>query len=84
MLLALEVNLKGYLTWTVPQGSYHVWCKLMFDIRDMDILETCIHKGVMVVPGAGQTGIHPVDVCKGIGNTNQGGYTTSSIGVGTS
>lgn len=51
MLSAMEENLKEYMTWTVAQGSYHVWCKLAFDIRDTDLLETCIRHGVVVTPG---------------------------------
>lgn len=58
MVSALETNLKAYMTWTVPQGSYHIWGRLTKDVEDTDLLEACIRHGVIFMPsgvyGAGR------------------------------
>ncbi|GMA61044.1 PLP-dependent aminotransferase family protein [Alicyclobacillus fastidiosus] len=51
MLAALEENLKELMTWTIPQGSYHVWCQLSSKVKDTDLLDACIRRGVVVLPG---------------------------------
>lgn len=48
----LEENLKDYLEWRIPGGGGTIWCKLRNPINELDLLESCIKQGVIVVPGS--------------------------------
>ncbi|WP_082129984.1 aminotransferase class I/II-fold pyridoxal phosphate-dependent enzyme [Aneurinibacillus tyrosinisolvens] len=52
MIRALEKYGNDQIEWTVPDGSYHVWCRLKTPVREADLLEKGINEGVLFVPGS--------------------------------
>ncbi|GMA49953.1 hypothetical protein GCM10025857_13100 [Alicyclobacillus contaminans] len=40
------------LTFTIPQGSYHIWGKMKHPVRDRDLAERAIRSGVVIAPGS--------------------------------
>jgi GntR family transcriptional regulator, regulator for abcA and norABC len=51
MIRALEGLVDKNVTWTVPLGGYHVWCRTNRGVRDSEILELGIRNKVLFVPG---------------------------------
>ncbi|MCF8568035.1 PLP-dependent aminotransferase family protein [Alicyclobacillus tolerans] len=39
------------ISWTVPNGGYHVWCRTNLTAKDSDILEIGIRHKILFVPG---------------------------------
>ncbi|WP_018131997.1 aminotransferase-like domain-containing protein [Effusibacillus pohliae] len=52
MLAALQQYVREQANWTVPEGSYHVWCRLRRAIPDAELLEAGIENGVLFMPGS--------------------------------
>jgi GntR family transcriptional regulator, regulator for abcA and norABC len=52
MLNLLENDFKKHLEWRVPDGGGTIWCKLHYPVNELDLLESCIKEGVIVVPGS--------------------------------
>jgi GntR family transcriptional regulator of abcA and norABC len=51
MIRALGRLADKNVTWTVPHGGYHVWCRTNLTARDSDILEMGIRNKILFVPG---------------------------------
>lgn len=51
MLAALDEHLRDWAKWTVPKGSYHIWCKLNQPIPDKVLLTSAIQHGILMSPG---------------------------------
>lgn len=50
---SLDNFLKNQLTYYDPKGGYNVWCHISKPIsREKELLESCIHHGVLPVPGS--------------------------------
>ncbi|MED1865869.1 PLP-dependent aminotransferase family protein [Fictibacillus nanhaiensis] len=52
MLKILEKDFQNHLEWRIPNGGGTVWCKLHHPVNELDLLESCIKEGVIVVPGS--------------------------------
>lgn len=44
--------LKDQVEFTIPTGGIHFWCKLKKEVDEMKLLENCIKRGVIYVPGS--------------------------------
>lgn len=51
MIQALERHMGKEASWVVPQGSYHIWCRLQRKVPETELLEAGIKNGVLFVPG---------------------------------
>ncbi|MCQ2010899.1 PLP-dependent aminotransferase family protein [Sporolactobacillus sp. STSJ-5] len=58
MVDLLFANCGGILSFTVPKGGYHLWCRCTPNVSDTKLLEACIKQGVLIVPGT-VYGAHP-------------------------
>lgn len=52
LIEALRKELPGQLTFTVPEGGLHLWCKIIPNVHEGKLLEECIQRGVAFVPGS--------------------------------
>ncbi|MCY9656471.1 PLP-dependent aminotransferase family protein [Paenibacillus chondroitinus] len=52
LIEALEQELSGLVEYAAPEGGLHFWCKLIPNIPDAKLLEECIKKGIIFVPGS--------------------------------
>ncbi|MFC4766034.1 PLP-dependent aminotransferase family protein [Effusibacillus consociatus] len=51
MLQALDQYVGDQVKWNMPEGSYHIWCRLRNAIPDREVLETGIQNRVLFLPG---------------------------------
>ncbi|WP_042162060.1 PLP-dependent aminotransferase family protein [Paenibacillus gorillae] len=52
LIEALRKELPGLITFSVPQGGLHLWCKLVPEVHDGKLLDEAIRRGVVFVPGS--------------------------------
>jgi len=52
IVAALERQLPGSVSFTVPGGGLHLWCKINEEVDDHKLLEEAIRRGVVFVPGS--------------------------------
>lgn len=52
MIQSLTTHLNGIVEYSVPQGGIHIWCKLLKDFNETQLLEASIKRGVIYVPGS--------------------------------
>ncbi|KQL46151.1 transcriptional regulator [Brevibacillus choshinensis] len=52
MVTALETHLADWVEWNVPEGSYHVWCRLREPCDERLLLDAAIREGVVYNPGS--------------------------------
>ncbi|WP_035102368.1 PLP-dependent aminotransferase family protein [Aneurinibacillus terranovensis] len=51
MLNALEAVVGDQVKWTVPSGSYHMWCRIPWEVDEEKLMECGIKNGVLFSPG---------------------------------
>ncbi|MGG4396143.1 PLP-dependent aminotransferase family protein [Paenibacillus thiaminolyticus] len=49
---ALQRELPGLVSFPVPQGGLHLWCKILPEVNDGKLLEEAIRNGVIFAPGS--------------------------------
>ncbi|HWI48989.1 MAG TPA: PLP-dependent aminotransferase family protein, partial [Rummeliibacillus sp.] len=49
---SLNHYLKDQVEFSVPQGGIHIWCKILKDYNETQLLEESIKRGVIYVPGS--------------------------------
>lgn len=49
---SLTHYLKDEVEFSVPQGGIHIWCRIKKDINEIKLLEECIKRGIIYVPGS--------------------------------
>ncbi|CAH8246652.1 PLP-dependent aminotransferase family protein [Paenibacillus melissococcoides] len=49
---ALQRELPGLVSFPVPQGGLHLWCKILPEVNDGKLLEEAICNGVIFAPGS--------------------------------
>lgn len=49
---ALQTDLPDLVSFTIPQGGLHLWCKIKPEVNDNKLLEEAIRNGVIFVPGS--------------------------------
>ncbi|MEG0385481.1 MAG: PLP-dependent aminotransferase family protein [Solibacillus sp.] len=49
---SLETYLKDQVEYSIPQGGIHIWCKILKDYNETELLEEAIKRGVIYVPGS--------------------------------
>ncbi|GKU79399.1 PLP-dependent aminotransferase family protein [Paenibacillus sp. L3-i20] len=52
LIEALQKELPDLISFMVPQGGLHLWCKLAPEVHDGKLLEEAIRRGVVFVPGS--------------------------------
>ena len=52
LVSALQEELSDYLTFQIPKGGIHLWCRLLSDINEYQLLEEALRQGVVFVPGS--------------------------------
>lgn len=52
LIEALHKELHELVSFTVPQGGLHLWCKIIPEVNDNKLLEEAIRRGVIFVPGS--------------------------------
>ncbi|UVI33135.1 MocR-like pyridoxine biosynthesis transcription factor PdxR [Paenibacillus spongiae] len=52
LIEALQKELPDLVTFSIPQGGLHLWCKLIPEVHDGKLLEEAIRRGVVFVPGS--------------------------------
>ncbi|MGC5328803.1 PLP-dependent aminotransferase family protein [Brevibacillus sp. SYSU BS000544] len=52
LVSSLQKDLSEYLTFQVPEGGIHLWCKLVNPMNEFRLLEECLRQGVIFVPGS--------------------------------
>ncbi|PID01575.1 GntR family transcriptional regulator [Sporosarcina sp. P2] len=51
LILALDSLTKNEVTYVVPQGGIHLWCKIHHEMDEYKLLEESMKNGVSFVPG---------------------------------
>lgn len=52
MIDSLEKELSDQVSFSIPQGGFHIWCKISDPVQDNRLLEECIRRKVVYVPGS--------------------------------
>lgn len=52
LIEALRQELPDSVTYAIPEGGLHLWCRLLPDIHDGKLLDEAIRRGVVFVPGS--------------------------------
>ncbi|MGG0657672.1 PLP-dependent aminotransferase family protein [Rummeliibacillus pycnus] len=52
IVTSLKFYLKDQVEFSVPQGGIHIWCRIKKDFNEIQLLEECIKRGVIYVPGS--------------------------------
>jgi GntR family transcriptional regulator, regulator for abcA and norABC len=61
---SLEEYLGDEVTFTIPEGSYHIWAKIKRPIQDKDLFEAALQHGVAIVLWAVyRAEIRATDIC---------------------
>lgn len=51
LITILREEMNEYLSFHVPEGGIHLWCKLKIEINEYQLLEEALRNGVAFVPG---------------------------------
>ncbi|MGE7111551.1 PLP-dependent aminotransferase family protein [Lysinibacillus sp. NPDC047702] len=49
---SLDTYLKNQVEFSIPQGGIHIWCKVLKNYSETQLLEESIKRGVIYVPGS--------------------------------
>jgi len=49
---SLDMYLKDEVTFSIPQGGIHLWCHVLKEYNETQLLEESIKRGVIYVPGS--------------------------------
>ncbi|MDM5249599.1 PLP-dependent aminotransferase family protein [Lysinibacillus sp. G4S2] len=49
---SLDTYLKNLVEYSIPQGGIHLWCKILKNYNETQLLEESIKRGVIYVPGS--------------------------------
>ena len=49
---ALQKELSDFLTFQAPEGGIHLWCRLLNEENEYQVLEVALRHGVIFVPGS--------------------------------
>jgi len=49
---SLDTYLKNQVEFSTPQGGIHIWCKVLKNYSETQLLEESIKRGVIYVPGS--------------------------------
>ncbi|MEQ6355987.1 PLP-dependent aminotransferase family protein [Lysinibacillus sp. M3] len=52
IIKSLDTYLKDQVEYSIPQGGIHIWCKILKDYNETQLLEESIKRGVIYVPGS--------------------------------
>lgn len=52
LLSCLNEELSNEMSFIIPEGGIHIWCKLHDDINEYNLLEEALRNGVAFVPGS--------------------------------
>ncbi|NOU77188.1 aminotransferase class I/II-fold pyridoxal phosphate-dependent enzyme [Paenibacillus sp. LMG 31458] len=52
LIEALHKELPDLVSFAIPQGGLHLWCKIIPEVNDNKLLEEAIRRGVIMVPGS--------------------------------
>ncbi|MGE7675514.1 PLP-dependent aminotransferase family protein [Lysinibacillus sp. NPDC094403] len=49
---SLDTYLKDQVEYSIPQGGIHIWCKILKNYNEIQLLEESIKRGVIFAPGS--------------------------------
>lgn len=52
LVQALQDELSDYVTFQIPEGGIHLWCRLLCVVNEYQLLEEALRNGVVFVPGS--------------------------------
>ncbi|KOO48764.1 MocR-like pyridoxine biosynthesis transcription factor PdxR [Viridibacillus arvi] len=52
IIKSLDDYLRGQVEYSIPQGGIHIWCKILKNFNEIQLLEESIKRGVIYVPGS--------------------------------
>ncbi|MFJ7917806.1 MULTISPECIES: PLP-dependent aminotransferase family protein [unclassified Lysinibacillus] len=52
IIKSLDTYLKDQVEYSIPQGGIHIWCKILKNYNETQLLEESIKRGVIFVPGS--------------------------------
>ncbi|MFC9538829.1 PLP-dependent aminotransferase family protein [Lysinibacillus sp. NPDC056959] len=52
IIKSLDTYLKDLVEYSIPQGGIHIWCKILKNYNETQLLEESIKRGVIYVPGS--------------------------------
>ncbi|MFJ7978968.1 PLP-dependent aminotransferase family protein [Lysinibacillus xylanilyticus] len=52
IIKSLDTYLKGRVEYSIPQGGIHIWCKILKNYNEIQLLEESIKRGVIYAPGS--------------------------------
>ncbi|WP_128660631.1 MocR-like pyridoxine biosynthesis transcription factor PdxR [Paenibacillus sp. 598K] len=52
LIASLQQELSELISFSVPQGGLHLWCKIIPKVSDTKLLEEAIRNGVIFIPGS--------------------------------
>ncbi|MFE6167798.1 PLP-dependent aminotransferase family protein [Viridibacillus arvi] len=52
IIKSLDDYLSGQVEYSIPQGGIHIWCKILKNFNEIQLLEESIKRGVIYVPGS--------------------------------
>ena len=52
IISSLDTYLKDLVEYSIPQGGIHIWCQILKNYNEIQLLEESIKRGVIYVPGS--------------------------------
>ncbi|KMY31638.1 GntR family transcriptional regulator [Lysinibacillus xylanilyticus] len=52
IIKSLDTYLKNLVEYSIPQGGIHIWCKILKNYNEIQLLEESIKRGVIYAPGS--------------------------------
>ncbi|MGF9977231.1 PLP-dependent aminotransferase family protein [Viridibacillus arvi] len=52
IIKSIDDYLRGQVEYSIPQGGIHIWCKILKNFNEIQLLEESIKRGVIYVPGS--------------------------------
>lgn len=52
IIKSLDTYLKDQVEYSIPQGGIHIWCQILKNYNEIQLLEESIKRGVIYVPGS--------------------------------
>ncbi|MCP1136180.1 PLP-dependent aminotransferase family protein [Paenibacillus polysaccharolyticus] len=52
LISTLRTEVPDLISYNIPQGGLHLWCKLLVEVHDGKLLDESIQRGVVFVPGS--------------------------------
>lgn len=52
IIRSLDTYLKDLVEYSIPQGGIHIWCQILKNYNEIQLLEESIKRGVIYVPGS--------------------------------